>query len=116
MECFSIISVLDIRRRECVGGYRDALDVIREELGYEIVAALEEDITDTLEEMKYERDIQEEEKEEYERNCEGYRDMLLEAVEELDGVLESMENAKRINKEKLFLSLKRIRKNIWANL
>lgn len=100
----------------CVGGYRNALDVIREELGHEIVATLEEDITDTLEEMRSERDIQEEEKEEYERNCEGYRDMLLEAVEELDGVLESMENAKRINKEKLFLSLKRIRKNIWANL
>lgn len=100
----------------CVGGYRDALDVIREELGYEIANTLEEDITYTLEEMRSERDIQEEEKEEYERNCEGYRDMLLEAVEELDGVLESMESAKRINKEKLFLSLKRIRKNIWVNL
>lgn len=100
----------------CVGGYRDALDVIREELGHEIVATLEEDIADTLEEMRSERDIQEEEKEEYERSCEGYRDMLLEAVEELDGVLESMENAKRINKEKLFLSLRRIRKNIWVNL
>lgn len=100
----------------CIGGYRDALDVIREELGYEIAATLEEDIADTLEEMRSERDIQEEEKEEYERNCEGYRDMLLEAVEELDGVLESIENAKRINKEKLFLSLKRIRKNIWVNL
>ena len=100
----------------CIGGYRDALDVIRDELGYEIAITLEEDITDTLEEMKSERDIQAEEKEEYERNCEGYRDMLQEAVEELDGVLESMENAKRINKEKLFLSLKRIRKNIWANL
>ena len=100
----------------CIGGYLDALDVIREELGHEIVATLEEDITYALEEMRSERDIQEEEKEEYERNCEGYRDMLLEAVEELDGVLESMENAKRINKEKLFLSLKRIRKNIWANL
>lgn len=100
----------------CVGGYRNALDVIREELGHEIAATLEEDITYTLEEMRSERDIQAEEKEEYERNCEGYRDMLLEAVEELDGVLESMENAKRINKEKLFLSLKRIRKNIWVNL
>ena len=100
----------------CIGGYRDALDVIRDELGYEIAITLEEDITDTLEEMKSERDIQAEEKEEYERNCEGYRDMLQEAVEELDGVLESMENAKRINKEKLLLSLKRIRKNIWANL
>ena len=100
----------------CIGGYSDALDVIREELGDEITTALEEDITYALEEMRSERDIQEEEKEEYERNCEGYRDMLQEAVEELDGVLESMENAKRINKEKLFLSLNRIRKNIWANL
>lgn len=100
----------------CVGGYRDALDVIREELGYEIAITLEEDITYTLEEMRSERDIQEEEKEEYERNCEGYRDMLYETVEELDGVLVSVENAKRINKEKLFLSLKRIRKNIWVNL
>ena len=100
----------------CIGGYSDALDVIRELLGDEITTALEEDITDTLEDIKLERDIQEEEKEEYERNCEGCRDMLQEAVEELDGVLESMENAKRINKEKLFLSLKRIRKNIWANL
>ena len=100
----------------CIGGYSDALDVIRELLGDEITTALEEDITDTLEDIKLERDIQKEEKEEYERNCEGYRDMLQEAVEELDGVLESMENAKRINKEKLFLSLKRIRKNIWANL
>ena len=100
----------------CIGGYHDALDIIREELGDEITTALEEDITDTLEDMKSERDIVAEEKEEYERNCEGYRDMLQETVEELDGVLESMENAKRINKEKLFLSLKRIRKNIWANL
>ena len=100
----------------CIGGYSDALDVIREELGDEITTALEEDITDTLEEMRSERDIQEEEKEEYERNCEGYRDMLQETVEELDGLLENMQNAKRINKEKLFLSLNRIRKNIWANL
>ena len=100
----------------CIGGYRDALNVIREELGDEITTALEEDITDTLEEMRSERDIQEEEKEEYERNCEGYRDMLQETVEELDGLLENMQNAKRINKEKLFLSLNRIRKNIWANL
>lgn len=100
----------------CIGGYSDALDIIREELGDEITTALEEDITDTLEDMKSERDIVAEEKEEYERNCEGYRDMLQESVEGLDGVLESMENAKRINKEKLFLSLKRIRKNIWANL
>lgn len=100
----------------CVGGYRDALDVIREELGHEITTALEEDIINTLEDMKSERDIIAEEKEEYERNCEGYKDMLYEAVEELDGVLVSVENAKRINKEKLFLSLKRIRKNIWVNL
>lgn len=100
----------------CIGGYSDALDVIREELGDEITTALEEDITDTLEKMRSERDIQEEEKEEYERNCEGYRDMLQETVEELDGLLENMQNAKRINKEKLFLSLNRIRKNIWANL
>ena len=100
----------------CIGGYSDALDVIREELGHEIVATLEEDITYALEEMRSERDIQEEEKEEYERNCEGYRDMLQETVEELDGLLENMQNAKRINKEKLFLSLNRIRKNIWANL
>ena len=100
----------------CIGGYCDALDTIREELGDEITTALEEDITDTLEEMRSERDIQEEEKEEYERNCEGYRDMLQETVEELDGLLENMQNAKRINKEKLFLSLNRIRKNIWANL
>ena len=100
----------------CIGGYSDALDVIREELGDEITTALEEDITYALEEMRSERDIQAEEKEEYERNCDGYRDMLQETVEELDGVLESMQNAKRINKEKLFLSLKRIRKNIWANL
>ena len=100
----------------CIGGYSDALDVIREELGDEITTALEEDITYALEEMRSERDIQEEEKEEYERNCEGYRDMLQETVEELDGLLENMQNAKRINKEKLFLSLNRIRKNIWANL
>ena len=100
----------------CIGGYRDALDVIREELGDEITTALEEDITYALEEMRSERDIQAEEKEEYERNCDYYRDMLQEAVEELDGVLESMENAKRINKEKIFLSIKRIRQNIWTNL
>lgn len=100
----------------CIGGYSDALDVIREELGREIVATLEEDITYALEEMRSERDIQAEEKEEYERNCDYYRDMLQEAVEELDGVLESMENAKRINKEKIFLSIKRIRQNIWMNL
>lgn len=100
----------------CIGGYNDALDVIREELGDEITTALEEDITDTLEDMKLERDIQAEEKEEYERNCDGYRDMLQETVEELDGVLESMQNAKRINKEKIFLSIKRIRQNIWMNL
>lgn len=100
----------------CIGGYSDALDVIREELGHEIVATLEEDITYALEEMRSERDIQEEEKEEYERNCEAYRDMLQETVEELDGVLESMENAKRINKEKIFLFIKRIRQNIWMNL
>ena len=42
----------------CIGGYNDALDVIREELGDEITTALEEDITDTLEEMRSERDIQ----------------------------------------------------------
>ena len=100
----------------CIGGYRDALDTIREELGDEITTTLEEDITDTLEEMRSERDIQAEEKEEYERNCEGYRDMLQEAVEELDGLLEDMQNAKRINKEKIFLSIKRIRQNIWVNL
>ena len=100
----------------CIGGYHDALDVIREELGDEITTALEEDITYALEEMRSERDIQAEEKEEYERNCDYYRDMLQEAVEELDGVLESMENAKRINKEKIFLSIKRIRQNIWTNL
>lgn len=100
----------------CIGGYHDALDVIREELGDEITTALEEDITYALEEMRSERDIQAEEKEEYERNCDYYRDMLQEAVEELDGVLESMENAKRINKEKIFLSIKRIRQNIWMNL
>lgn len=100
----------------CIGGYRDALDTIREELGDEITTALEEDITDILEDMKCERDIQAEEKEEYERNCEGYRDMLQEAVEELDGLLEDMQNAKRINKEKIFLSIKRIRQNIWVNL
>ena len=100
----------------CIGGYRDALDVIREELGDEITTVLEEDVTDTLEDMKYERDIQAEDKEEYERNCEGYRDMLQEAVEELDGLLEDMQNAKRINKEKIFLSIKRIRQNIWMNL
>lgn len=100
----------------CIGGYSDALDVIREELGYEIAITLEEDITYALEEMRSERDIQAEEKEEYERNCDYYRDMLQEAVEELDGVLESMENAKRINKEKIFLSIKRIRQNIWMNL
>lgn len=100
----------------CIGGYNDALDVIREELGDEITTALEEDITYALEEMKSERDIQAEEKEEYERNCDGYRDMLQETVEELDGVLESMQNAKRINKEKIFLSIKRIRQNIWMNL
>ena len=41
----------------CIGGYSDALDVIREELGYEIAITLEEDITDTLEEMRSERDI-----------------------------------------------------------
>ena len=100
----------------CIGGYSDALDVIREVLGDEITTALEEDITYALEEMRSERDIQAEEKEEYERNCDYYRDMLQEAVEELDGVLESMENAKRINKEKIFLSIKRIRQNIWTNL
>ena len=100
----------------CIGGYSDALDVIREVLGDEITTALEEDITYALEEMRSERDIQAEEKEEYERNCDYYRDMLQEAVEELDGVLESMENAKRINKEKIFLSIKRIRQNIWMNL
>ena len=100
----------------CIGGYRDALDTIREELGDEITTALKEDITDILEDMKSERDIQAEEKEEYERNCEGYRDMLQEAVEELDGLLEDMQNVKRINKEKIFLSIKRIRQNIWVNL
>ena len=100
----------------CIGGYRDALDVIRDELGYEIAITLEEDITYTLEEMRSERDTQEEEKEEYERNCDYYRDMLQEAVEELDGLLENMQNAKRINKEKIFLSIKRIRQNIWTNL
>lgn len=100
----------------CIGGYNDALDVIREELGEEITTALEEDITYALEEMRSERDIQEEEKEEYERNCEGYRNMLQEAVEGLDGLLENMQNAKRINKEKIFLSIKRIRQNIWMNL
>ena len=42
--------------------------------------------------------------------------MLQEAVEELDGLLENMQNAKRINKEKIFLSIKRIRQNIWTNL
>ena len=100
----------------CIGGYNDALDVIREELGEEITTALEEDITYALEEMRSERDIQEEEKEEYERNCEGYRNMLQEAVEGLDGLLENMQNAKRINKEKIFLSIKRIRQNMWMNL
>lgn len=100
----------------CIGGYHDALDVIREELGDEIATALEEDITYELEEMRSERDIQAEEKEEYERNCDGYRDMLQETVEELDGLLENMQNAKRINKEKIFLSIKRIRQNIWVNL
>ena len=100
----------------CIGGYRDALDVIRDEFGYEIAITLEEDITYTLEEMRSERDTQEEEKEEYERNCDYYRDMLQEAVEELDGLLENMQNAKRINKEKIFLSIKRIRQNIWTNL
>lgn len=100
----------------CIGGYNDALDVIREELGFEIVSVLEKDITDTLEYMESERDIVAEEKEEYERNCEGYRDMLQEAVEELDGLLEIMQNIKRINKEKIFLSIKRIRQNIWVNL
>lgn len=89
----------------CIGGYSDALDVIREELGDEITTALEEDITYTLEDMKLERDIQD-----------GYRDMLQAAVEELDGLLEDMQNAKRINKEKIFLSIKRIRQNIWTNL
>ena len=100
----------------CIGGYSDALDVIREVLGDEITTALEEDITYALEEMRSERDIQAEEKEEYERNCDYYRDMLQEAVEELDGLLENMQNAKRINKEKIFLSIKRIRQNIWMNL
>ena len=33
----------------CIGGYSDALDVIREELGHEIAITLEEDITQALE-------------------------------------------------------------------
>ncbi len=52
----------------------------------------------------------------YERISDGYYQMLNSTVDELDAILESIKEGKRLNRDKLYTSILRIRNEINSNI
>ena len=52
----------------------------------------------------------------YERISDGYYQMLNSTVDELDAILESIKEGKRLNRDKLYASILRIRNEINSNI
>ena len=86
-------------------GYHDALEVIQDEMGSEIVDLVKEDINETLDNLKYLRDIAQEEKEQYEGTADYYACTLSEIRDIAEEMLDGFSDGKRPNRRELIKKL-----------
>lgn len=96
-------------------GYRDAMEIIQEEMGSEIVSLVKEDINETLDDLKYQRDVAQEEKEEHERMADDYTCVISEIRDIAEEMLDGFSDGKRPNRRELIKKLAYI-KNIAHNI
>lgn len=92
-------------------GYHDALEIVQDKMGSEIVDFMKENINETLDNLKYLKDIAQKEKEEYEGTTESYACVLSEIRDIAEEMLNGFSDGKRPNRRELIKKLAYI-KNI----
>lgn len=86
-------------------GYHDALEIIQDEMGSEIIDLVREDINETLDDLKYQRDVAQEEQEEYERMADVYTCVISEIRDIAEEMLDGFTDGKRPNRRELIKKL-----------
>ena len=95
-------------------GYRDAMEIIQEEMGSDITDIVKEVVDDEMFEIAYQRDVAQEEKEECERMANVYTCVISEIRDIAEEMLDGFSDGKRPNRRELIKKLAYI-KNIAHN-
>lgn len=108
--------LLNDGRTVIIGGMKDVIEVVGENLGYEISDVLNGFYADQIKEYKYIADAESKEKEAMESDLEDTQQLLHGTMDSIEEIIDYMEEARRMDKQKVIKRLSEIRREIYRNL